>query len=814
MKSQRNNGKFKGEASRTIRLAPLAKQTGNRRRCLFRLLALLSPVLLVLLVEATLRLGGYGFSTCFFLERIENGRRVLVENPKFGWRFFPPTVARSPLPFSSEIPKPSGTVRVLVLGESAAMGDPEPSYGLARQLEKMLQSRHPDKKIEVLNVAMTAINSHVIREIAIDCIRCEADAWVLYAGNNEVVGPFGAGTVFGRQAAALRFVRAELAFKQTRFGQLLTTLRRGKREPMEWQGMELFLQQQVRANDPRMNRVYRNFEENLASVIYCGREAGAKVVISTLGVNLDDCPPFASKHREGIPPEESAEWERNFSQGGIAESRGLYAEALTAYEAAMRIDSEFAELAYRMGRCHSRLKQGQNAGGYFQLARDLDTLRFRADSRINAITRETALREQVRLVDIEQMLLTGSNALSGAELFYDHVHFNFKGNHQLASALMPALETEIFGSVATEPMPEVKEIAGLLAFSPWDQRRILEEMRARLQQPPFTYQLNSKQRDEQLVKTLEQMISPPAESMALYRAAVARDPSDWSLHANFAALLEAADDSPGARAQWAEASRLMPHIADPWFHLGNLAHSEGLADEANQYFREALKQKPDSTEALNGLGLNFSDRGKSDEALKQFEAALQIDPRFSAARVNMALELSKRGHTAGAASQYKRVLEADTNNVPSRINLGKLLADQGRLGQAIEYYREAIQLQADNAIAHFNLGNALATQGHHQEALEHYQLATLQQPGFVEARYSLAMELIHEGKQAEALPHLAEVTRLKPNHVEAHFNYGIALAREKRFSEANEQFRETLRLQPNHPAARKALDRGLQMMRQ
>ena len=64
-------------------------------------------------------------------------------------------------------------------------------------LESLLSLRHPGTRFEVVNAAMTAINSHVILPIARDCARADGDIWVLYMGNNEVVGPFGAGTVFG-----------------------------------------------------------------------------------------------------------------------------------------------------------------------------------------------------------------------------------------------------------------------------------------------------------------------------------------------------------------------------------------------------------------------------------------------------------------------------------------------------------------------------------------------------------------------------------------------------------------------------------------
>lgn len=70
----------------------------TNKRWWFRVLALLSPICLLVLVEVGLDLAGYGYPTSFFLEKWHDGRTLLVENPKFGWRFFPPTLARTPSP--------------------------------------------------------------------------------------------------------------------------------------------------------------------------------------------------------------------------------------------------------------------------------------------------------------------------------------------------------------------------------------------------------------------------------------------------------------------------------------------------------------------------------------------------------------------------------------------------------------------------------------------------------------------------------------------------------------------------------------------
>jgi hypothetical protein len=102
------------------------------------------------------------------------------------------------------------------------MGDPAQSFAPDRYLEMLLREKYPERKFEVVNVAFTAINSHVILPIARECAAHEGDLWIIYMGNNEMVGPFGAATVFGRQAPPLPYARLVTALQRLRMGQWLT----------------------------------------------------------------------------------------------------------------------------------------------------------------------------------------------------------------------------------------------------------------------------------------------------------------------------------------------------------------------------------------------------------------------------------------------------------------------------------------------------------------------------------------------------------------------------------------------------------------
>ena len=210
-----------------------------------------------------------------------------MPNDRFGFRFFPPTLARTPFALRLPALKPAHGYRMFVFGESAAQGDPDPTFGVSRYLETLLRDRFPGTDFEVVCVAMTAINSHAVLPIARECARLDGDLWVVYMGNNEMVGPYGAGTVFGPQAPRRFFVRASLAVKATRTGQLLARIlgrwfAPGAAAQKSWTGMNMFKDHQLRRDDPARLRAYDNFAANLEGILQAARRAGVPVVLSTV----------------------------------------------------------------------------------------------------------------------------------------------------------------------------------------------------------------------------------------------------------------------------------------------------------------------------------------------------------------------------------------------------------------------------------------------------------------------------------------------------------------------------------------------------
>jgi tetratricopeptide (TPR) repeat protein len=761
--------------------APVSK----KRVWIFRVVALASPFLLLAALEGVLRVKGYGYPTTFFLRQRIGGQDFYVPNDRFGFRFFPPAIARTPFALRMQAKKPANICRIFLFGESAAQGDPDPTFGVGRYLHALLRERFPGKDFEVVCVAMTAINSHAILPIARECAGYEGDLWIVYMGNNEIVGPFGAGTVFGPQAPGLWAIRASLAAKAARSGQLVESFaRRGGSAQKSWGGLSMFKEHRVQFDAPARQRAYKNFAGNLEDILRAGHRAGVPVILSTVASNLKDCAPFASMHKRALNGEEESAWESNYQAGAVAQAGGDYRGALTAFSAAAAVDSQFAELKFRQGLCELALTNLAEAKRDFELARDYDALGFRADGPINAIIKratERHAKDNVSFVDAAAALAAASPfGITGEELFYEHVHLNFEGNYQLARIFADQVAARLPASITNRSPAEwaSEQICERrLAVSPWDRYRVWQANFSRVSEPPFTDQLNDVPRAKMYMAKLAELkadINPDAQARAkaLYQEAVAAAPDDISLRGNYAQFLGEVGDFTEAVKQQRQVCELLPQSAPAFHKCGLLLVRQNQMEAAADQLQQCLRLRSDYAPALNELGQIRAQQQKLAEAEKLFREAIKLKP--------------------GYAETY--------------VNLGFMEQGAGKLSEGLAHYQEAARLQPNGPAAHFSQAVSLAAEHRRGDAIKLFQAAVWMNPEFWQARYLLGVELALANQAAEAEQQFAEVVRLRPDFVKGRINLGVALGKRHKIDEALLQFQAALRLNPTNEAARRNID--------
>jgi len=557
--------------------------SSSRKKWGFRLLlALLVPTLLLAGLEGGLRLAGYGYPTNMFLE-VER-QAVYGANRQFGWRFFPRAIARSPQFINFPVRKTPGSYRIFILGASAAFGYPDAAFSFARYLEVMLRQQFPGVRFEVINTSMVAINSHVVLPIAQECAEYDPDLFIVYLGNNEVIGPYGIGSSLTRPAGSLGTVRNGIKLRRYRLGQLLqqivAKLSGQEKELAGWGGMQMFAENEISVDDPRLTRVYEFYRRNLLDIRQVITNAGAKVIFSTVATNLKDCAPFAAVHRADLDPTTATRWDELYLAGVAAQERSDWSTAVDRLDAAAALDDQFADLQYRLATCLLALGDSLRAPRHFVRARELDALRFRADDRINHIIREVATGDPgdaadgtVQLVDAVTWLAaqeTEPPYLPGRDLFYEHVHLTPRGNYLLARSLWPQVVAALPPAIRNrgvddlEP-PDLAACDAELVLTEWNQYQMLTQLRTLLVVHPFTGQLdhadNLAALDAELA-ILRQRATPERvqQMYQAYVAAVEQRPDDLLLRINYMSLLNTLGNPSAAELQMQHLLRTQPPL--------------------------------------------------------------------------------------------------------------------------------------------------------------------------------------------------------------------------------------------------------------
>jgi len=675
------------------------------RSLLFRTVAAVLPVALII---GLAEFGPWSRSTSYNPRFLVPHQSHLVDNYQFTWRFFPRSLARSPQPLHLD-PSPAQNDRrrrrYVVLGESAAMGDPEPAFGLPRMLQAVLEARFPDDSIEVVNAAVTAINSHTLVSIARDLAALPADGWVLYAGNNEVYGPFGAGTVFGAKTPPLWWVRLQLAARTTRTGQWLQARQEAAAvqdgTPSSWRGMEMFLDAPLPASSPALARVNSSWSANLDTITRLARRHGRRLVLSAAAVNLLDCPPLG-----GHPPADPADTAPRSSTETIDQ------ETLRQQHHA---HPEDAEITWRLARSLWTAEQTRpEAVSLFHQARDLDPLRFRCDSVLTQSVETVAARHSrtrdndLTLVHAQQSLdAAAPGQLAGNEFFYEHVHLTPAGAHHLAVLMAQALLQTREGQWAT--LDECRQRLGL---TPWHDRQMWQEMRNRLRRPPFTRQWGAAERlaaiDQKLNEltatlTPEHLRAHLEESLAF----CSRFPLDWHLRRQTAALADAAGRREIAIQLLTQAATLMPHHTSDQL-LGAALTQAGQPAAAIPHLRQAVATRPSYAQAWHSLGIALARSHAPDEAEAALTRALSLHPHSPEILRSSALLQSQQNRSEEAITLLQRALTLAPADPATRQELGRLLVASGQLEAALPHYQHLADTLPDQSNAHLNLGLLLA----------------------------------------------------------------------------------------------------------
>ena len=732
------------------------------------LAAVLSPVLFLVFVELALSLAGYGLPKGFFIPWKAAGGTLYLTNGRYCEHFVPKSLSRTPEPCVLA-PKDKSTIRIFVLGGSAAYGDPEPAYGFCRQLELLLNEHAQGTSFQVVNAAVTAMNSHVGRRIAADCVAQRPDLFIVFMGNNEVVGPYGPPTLPASLYSRRWFINACItAKKETRIGQLVKNVTQAAgakgRADAKWRGMESFLTSRVAADDPKLQDCYRHFRSNLDDIIRTAQNCGAAVLLCTPPINVRSCAPFGSQHKLGLPAESLKQWDQVFHEGRALEQAGDFAGALAAYEKAHQIDDSYADLTFCMGRCLAALNKADESRRAFAKARDLDVLRFRADSPILRVIREAAQAwsaQGVRLLDLDA---------DAADLFVDHVHLDFRGNFRAALAAIRQIRKMMPKAGLAEPRRSEDELLDLcrrrLLYDEHEQFRLAMVMYRRKTIPPFLGQIDH---DAELaglraeLYRLRRVEKGMKEPESVYLDAVRQRPLDTYLVLRHGQFLMGAGRPREAMEMYRKTLDARPFDMRIRVALSQVLVQGNMRDEAVKVLTS--RQTPDRytrKDALLSLGAFCAQTGNIDQATTIYDELSRMDPRNLDVLVNQAAAASQRNDLPAMKRHLDKALELAPNSALALTNMGNYYAKQNQPTEARTWFAQAAGLDPQDPFAQIGVGIQSVRLKEMDKAVEHLMQAVTLKPDFVEAHLLLAAIYDQAGKKDEAKKYLDSASLFQP----------------------------------------------------
>ena len=379
-------------------------------------------------------------------------------------------------------PKPTNTVRVVLVGESAIQGYPQPRHLCASAfLQRMLQDAWPDRRVEVINLGTTAIASFPVLEIMTEALDYAPDLVVVYAGHNEFFGTYGVASV-GRAGSRPWMLKASRWLHSLAITQALHKARRRKESAQNRTLMEEMMgQTYVGPDDWQRSAAANTLYQNVAQMIRRCQARGAQVLICTPPTNERGLAPIGVDKLDHLPPGTRQEVTALLATAET-ERRAGPALAIPALQRIIQVDPSHARAHYLLGQAFTDQARHSEALAEYVVARDLDTMPWRAPSpSLKAILR-AAQEQNAPICDLVKAFRANSPGQTiGCELMDDHVHPTLRGQALIAEAIVERL-ADFTGMLHLAPeararLPGWEEYAHRLGKNIYDDYAVAHNMR-------------------------------------------------------------------------------------------------------------------------------------------------------------------------------------------------------------------------------------------------------------------------------------------------------------------------------------------------
>ena len=268
-----------------------------------------------------------------------------------------------------------------------------------------------------------------------------------------------------------------------------------------------------------------------------------------------------------------------------------------------------------------------------------------------------------------------------------------------------------------------------------------------------------------------------------------------------AARMAAALPFPGV----AESNEFMRN----YLSYGSVFFQRGYYEQAGAAFERALRDDPESAEAMYGIGSVQLNQQKMPEAQRSFERATRMRASFPDTLANswnnLGLIAAREGRTDEAIGYFAQALQLSPEHVVALENLGSAYRQRKDWDKARQSFERALAVSPDDAEANYGLGMVLAQTDDTEHARERLLRALQTRPAYPEALNNLGILYLRTQRRDEAVAKFEECIRVAPGFDQAYLNLARVYVLENTPDKARAVLQELLRQRPGHAAAQEML---------
>jgi tetratricopeptide (TPR) repeat protein len=448
-------------------------------------------------LEGGLRLFGWGGYADFFRELpMPDGTTLVVSDVAGSSNYF---YANREKPgtndeFSFVMPKPEGTTRIVLCGESAIKGFPQPrSLAAGAFLDEMLQQCWPDRHVEVINLGTTAIASFPVLDIVKQAVRYDPDLIVLYAGNNEFFGAYGVASV-NQGLASPALLAAQYRLRSLAIMQAAQQLM-GKSANLEGRTlMEAMIGDVYIPPDSELrNGAARLLHAHFSKIAAIAKSESIPLLICLPAANERGLAPLGESRLDGFLADEQKLIRDQLSQAA-SQREAAPEKARDILLQVLHKAPQHAQANFLLAQCEEDLGDADRALNHYRAAIDLDTMPWRPPTRLVEAVLRVAEENDIPVCDVPAAFRQAdSTAGIGWDLMDDHVHPSLKGQYELARAIIASLQSFEpplhVDAGQIDRLPDLETLSRQLGHNPYDAYGVAVQMR-QIFAIPFMQQSN------------------------------------------------------------------------------------------------------------------------------------------------------------------------------------------------------------------------------------------------------------------------------------------------------------------------------------